>query len=190
MKRIVALIIFLLFSFVCNTFASAGPHQNGKIFFNTKQGSQTFEDLMGKLKTPNVDLPALILYVQQIERLQDKAEACVQQSSGQLKELNALQKATQLDDSLKLKRADHQYLQDKKLFYSQQLSECRFFVYQLQQALMNYKAVIQRLSARKILQQSTPFWMIDAKAIPASFKNIEAKKIYIVQCLSYPLCRY
>lgn len=156
MRKNILFVIALVIVALLNALAFAQKNHTDKSSFNPEDSNQAFEIIQKKLEA-HVDYNNMLFYVQQIENLQGDAKKCVADSESHLKIINDLLKSTQVDHVTQLQRADLQYLQSKQLLYTKQLSECRLFVYRSQEALVNYKDQIQKLSAYQILRRE-PVW--------------------------------
>lgn len=153
---------FLLFAvgvgiLLLSAMAQAQHVQPEKSTFDVAAANQLFNDIQKKIEERS-DYASIVFYVQQIEGLQNDSKRCVSDSDSHLKMIDGLLKSTEIDHVSQLQRADAQYLQSKQLQYAKQLSECRLFVYRSQEALANYKDVLQKLSANQILKRETFGW--------------------------------
>ena len=145
---------------IINAIAFSQKNHHQKFLFNIDTSNQTFEFIQKNLGVRN-DYASIALYVRQMEDLEGGAKKCVNDSESHLKTISDLLKSTEVDRVSQLQRADIQYLQGKQIYYVKQLSECRLFVYRSQEALINYKDVMQKLSANQILERITPLWKIN-----------------------------
>lgn len=154
----------LLFMFVMITGSVFADNQY-QHYFNVAKAKQRFDQIHSKLTSKNVKLPMLSNYIEQLQNLEDQAEACVKKSSVQLKSINELLKSSQLDRELLIKQDEYKYLQEKKVFYSKHLSECRFYVYRSEQALVSYRNTLQKVNTGEILKRGVPIWGINASLL-------------------------
>lgn len=177
MKKIALFIIIISF-FPLNVFSSPQSNQNNKQFFAVEKAYQQLDEINKELTVPGINLEVLVNKVRQLEDSQAQAKICIDKSNAQLKALNELLEETNLEYSLLIQQDEYKYLQDKKIFYAKHLSDCRLYVYLSDEALVDYKDTIQKISAYKILQHSTPIWEIQRKEIWHSLVKFDYQRIY------------
>ncbi|MCX7125520.1 MAG: mechanosensitive ion channel, partial [Gammaproteobacteria bacterium] len=119
----------------------------------------------------------VVFSVAQLTELQNDASKCVDDSESHLKMINQLLKSTEVENVTQLQPSDSRYLQDKKLYYAKQLSECRLFSYRSQEAILKYKNLMQKLSANHIFRRGEPIWKIKKTDWPHSMGEIDFNKM-------------
>src|SRR3990167_11370829 len=164
---------------IINAIAFSQKNHLEKSAFNVDTSNQTFASIQKNLSLRN-DYASIIFYVRQIENLENGAKKCVNDSESHLKTIGELLKSTEVDHVSQLQRADIQYLQGKQIHYVKQLSECRLFVYRSQEALSNYKDIIQKLSANQILKRITPIWKLNEMDWLQSLKVFDFEKFLVI----------
>ncbi len=177
MKRHLFLMLGVLVVIIVNALAFAQKHPKSQSLFKINKANAQYEVIKKKLNVINTLVP-LNKNVDQLENLHNRAQECVEGAGSHLKLINDLLKTTQFDESAPVQRADYEYLQNKKVFYTKELSQCRLFVYRSQELMVDYRDKIQRLSTYKILQQSNPVWEINFISGVKSFTKFDFKKIY------------
>lgn len=165
----------ILIVILLNVFAFVQKNYTEESTFDLTSANQKFEVIQKTLKEHN-DYAGIVFYVQQIQDLQNSAKSCVSDSESHLKMIAELLKSIQVDHISQLQRADSRYLQGKQLQYAKQLSECRLFIYRSQEALVNYKDLIQKLSAHQLLKRGEPIWKTHFSSL--SFSEI-LKTVYV-----------
>jgi len=180
-KRIILVIISFFSFFFFSSLIYPQGKKEGQIFFDTEISGQQVEEINKKLKSSNLQLPEIVQYVKKLDSIRDKARDCIGRSEEKIKALDELLKPLDLDQSLH--GVDYKYLQDKRLSYAKKLSECRFYMYRIQEVLSEHNETIRKLSTHKILYRSTPIWKIKEKEVRLSFANIDISRMYAMSGL-------
>ncbi|OGT26175.1 MAG: hypothetical protein A3I77_06020 [Gammaproteobacteria bacterium RIFCSPLOWO2_02_FULL_42_14] len=171
--------------FICLLFFAllgvAAYAQAEQVAFDSTKANQSYDTIQKKLKDNN-DYSDLVLYVDELSKLQDDAKNCVSNSEHHLKLINELLKSTQTDSPIAVpltpaQQSDSQYLKNKQQYYASQLSDCRLFIYRLQESITDYKDKMQQLSAYKILKRSTSIWEVSVSELKQSIENFDGKKL-------------
>ncbi len=174
-KHIQQCLIFLVV-ILFTTFAFAQTALQEQSVFDIEKANAQFNIISSKLSEKR-DLTALTTNIKKLESLQSIANTCVNNAQTHLKIIDELLKATQISNLTAQEQADYQYLQDKKLMYAKQLSECRLFIYRSQESLITYKDQVQQLSTVEILSRSTPIWNIHENHFLQMAQNTDLRKI-------------
>lgn len=158
----------------------AVTHQGEKVLFPTEEAQKHYAIMEALFSNPNdSSVERLTAAVEKLEKLRQQAKTCIEESQEQLKQIDEMLKIAPVDSTPSLQQTDYQYLQDKKSFYTKQLSECRFFLYRSSRVLAAYKNKIQVLSRYQILKRGTPVWKIYEVNVLASLDAISGDKIYL-----------
>lgn len=169
------ILVFFSFSIIA---ATTPESPAGKVFFDAQSAMQQLEADQKNLTNSHVTLPPLVKGIQRLDASKDQAKECVTKADEQLKMLDELLKVTQASDSLQLQQADYKYLQEKKIFYTKQRSECRLFVYRAQALLVSLKDIAQKMNANKLFQRRQLFQMGALPVFSKAFYHIDFKKLY------------
>lgn len=183
MRKNILFFMGLVIIFVLVVFIFTQKAHDQKNNFQIASANQSFESIQSKLESRK-DYDSIVFYVRQLERLQNNAKKCVEDSASHLNALNELLKSTQIDHVSQLQRADNLYLQQKQLDFAKKLSECRLFVYRSKETIASYKDLIQELGATQILKHNTPIWMLSQAHWSEIMKQINFEQMLLISGLT------
>lgn len=177
MKKLLNSCLVFLLMIVISQLAIAQDSTVTTAAFNAEKAGAQLIKFNKKLIRTDLTLSDLNVLTGELEALQGQANSCVTTTQEQLKIVNSMLKSIKADQLVEVEQADYKYLQDKRLLYAKQLSECRVFVYRSEETLTKLKDSMQKLSTDEILTRSTPVWQIDIDRITLSLGNIDFNKI-------------
>lgn len=174
--KFISLLLLILTTFISHGFSE--PHNINKI--------KPFNYQNNRIKLNNIDKTyiqikhdsiALDNKVDELEALREYTENCITQSADKLKIINNLLEETKIKNSSVIAN-DHKYLNDKKAYLEKQLSNCRLFIYHLDEVLFKYKEQQQTLNASEIFTKTGGLTDIDNVSLKYLFASENFEQLH------------
>jgi len=169
--------VFITLCLLCCTISAGAISELEKPSFDLDSANKQFDEISLRLSTQNLNINELNSSVRRLDSLQEQAKTCVTEYTAKLKEVEQLVLPKENTEQASVK-TDAKFLADRREQYANQLAGCRLFVYRSEQAISAYRGVIQRMSAREILQRDIPIWSIGRLEIFANFSSFNTEKFY------------
>lgn len=180
MRSSILLTMLMILCLFASTSVLAQIDNGNKKFLDMPTASKQFKLLHGELTNTGLNANNILIRVNKLEVLADRAETCIEKSKDQLKKIRALLKSAAPVSPVLQQDSDYSYFQEKQAFYAKQLSECLFFKHRVSETLTEYKVRYQQLSTYKIFHRDTPIWKIHEKEILASLANVKGQMLFSV----------
>ncbi len=169
MKQSLATFIAIFYTtlLVTLTVSNVSNAQPNEPLFPINQANRQFDAITIKLAGRSPAVGELKKAVSQLEMLKDKAEQCISKAQDQVDDVEKLLRTdTDTKPEPGKPRVDIQYLNQKKGFYENQLSQCRLFKLRAQESIEAFETTLQALTTSRLLtRKKTLIEVLDKKLL-------------------------
>ncbi len=145
------LFIFILLMFQAALGASPTP-------FDVDKANKRFDQINIKLSTQNLNTKDLESAISELEALQAKAKACVEENENQLKLIS--EAAVNHYDLNKKEGDKSKYLNNEQQNYHSNLVRCKLFVLRTKDSIAAFKETISKVNTSALLDTRATLWML------------------------------
>lgn len=143
----------------------------------TASGNAYINDITKMIGQKNPNIKKIKDDVKKLEDLQGEAKDCVSKSLEQIKSIDEILGETGVVIPDHATSEGQQYLTDKRKYYIEDLTECRFLVFRIKESLPDFKAKVQEFSQSKILLKSLSiFDVIPNIKYPSEYFQVMAEE--------------
>ncbi len=150
--------------------------------FDVNEANKNFDQINLKLSTQNLNLKDLSSAIKKLQKLNDFAQDCIENTQKKLNNINNLLAPPVLSPTdsktpppvpSDTHTADQIYLQKESKRLTNAQAQCRLFTIRATEAITAYQSTVAELKKEETFSQTLPIW----KGVPKFIKNFHENKL-------------